>query len=626
GDYYSDPSVGVIEFLGVEEVNRGRGLGSALEEEFVRRVAEDARHAGRELRGIFVEVEDPEAVGKWGSVSFWSKRRYRFVPIRYVQPPLSPGKRPATNLRLMFRPIPESPRVSGALVLAFLRSYFHYAMSIEVPEATAEYSLARSQAEGAELTLEEPGSVLVHGFSLRLFAALDARGEPPEVGRIPRVRYGREGRSASGELHPEILAREGRDLANLRESYLRDRSVLRFGPLDSFHVSVVRGDGVELALGDAVVIGSYKSLGVLVLETIIRGSGPRLLPTLIASEDPSNLRADGGRLLDRLSELARRVRKDAAFTVVYPLLIIESMEGDLRPDEIYGLVNVDASYSWVSEAELHRTFCGAPRSCDRSQWVADLSVVKGVLAMYEPRAALVVGRDRSAFLDAFEEIYGIPLQRFTATLKGVDPLVAAEAEYSAEVELLVEQLSVLSSLHEMLSSWEGREDAASSEEYAELMELEGILHLRMRELHAIDVGIYESLRGVLRSAQRRMGIEELRSVVEDQSSALRRDIDVRYQLSEDRRLLQVQFMLAVLAIFQAALAGITVAIALGYSPTYTAAAAATMGAAAAALTHWTMFRRRPSPYGHRPRRRRRWIRGPRDTRWPCCRRSPTQPG
>ncbi|MGC9016060.1 MAG: hypothetical protein ACP5KM_04705, partial [Conexivisphaera sp.] len=139
-------------------------------------------------------------------------------------------------------------------------------------------------------------------------------------------------------------------------------------------------------------------------------------------------------------------------------------------------------------------------------------------------------------------------------------------------------------------SWDIR--GSTEEEYRALTELEVRLHRRMAELHALDVGFYESLREVLRSAQRRMGIEELRSTVEDLASELRREIDVRYQLSENRRLLHVQFLLTVLAIFQAALGGITIAISLGYSPVYTAAAAAVLGAASILVAHRIMFWRR----------------------------------
>ena len=210
GDYYADPSVGVIEFLGVEEGRRGRGLGSALEEEFVRRVSADAAALGKELRGIFIEVEDPEIVGKWGSVGFWRRRGYMFVPVRYVQPPLSQGKRRAKDLRLMFRPVPRSTVMEGDLLLAFLRSYFHYAMSIEDPTSTEEYRRVARRAGGRAFTLEDPGSSLIRSFSLRIFFTVDllSSGRPePEVrsailgnlrGRVPYVSYGGGEREEAG--------------------------------------------------------------------------------------------------------------------------------------------------------------------------------------------------------------------------------------------------------------------------------------------------------------------------------------------------------------------------------------------------------------------------------------------
>lgn len=629
GDYYGDPSVGVIEFLGVDEGYRGRKLGSALEEEFVRRASADAAALGKELRGIFIEVEDPEIVGKWGSVGFWRHRGYMFVPVRYVQPPLSPGKRRATDLRLMFRPMPRSTVMDGDLLLAFLRSYFHYAMSIEDPTSTEEYRRVARRAEGRAFTLEDPGSSLVRSFSLRIFFTVDllSSGRPePEVrdailgslhrqsGRIPYVSYGggeeemvgggEDGRG--GDLPAEILLRRERDHVNLRRSYLRRTRIIRFGPLDSFDAYVVRGDGMRIRLGSASIYGSYRSLGTFTLEVVIRGEGAFLIATMVRAESIGNLivrTRPGPRLgSEGLSRRVRRAMRDLLGDVArrpgsihwvhsYPLLIVESLEGDLTPNEIYGLVNADGSYRCVSMSEISRMFCGRPSSsvCDGGEWIADLSVVGGIMAMYEPRSALVLGRSPGTFIDAFEEIYGVPPQSLPAGASR-NALAGVEAEYSSEVEMLREQFSVLSSLHDLLSSWDAR--GSTEEEYRALIELEGRLHRRMAELHALDVGFYESLREVLRSAQRRMGIEELRSTVEDLSSELRREIDVRYQLSENRRLLHVQFLLTVLAIFQAALGGITIAISLGYSPIYTAVAAAALGAASILVAHRIMFWRR----------------------------------
>ncbi|MFP3284710.1 MAG: GNAT family N-acetyltransferase [Nitrososphaeria archaeon] len=620
GDYYSEPSVGVIEFLGVDDSFRGRGLGSLLEGEFVRRASADASALGKDLRGIFVEVEDPEAVGKWGSVPFWSRRGYMFVPIRYVQPPLSPGKRRAENLRLMFRPIPESTSMGYDVLLGFLRSYFRYAMSIEDPERAVEYRLVEEQVSGPALTLEDPGSALIRGFSMRFFFVVDLYGARRATaglggallrylgGRsIPYVRYGGRRRIVSGDVPLELLLRERRDLINLRGSYLRHRSIIRFGPIDSFSVSVVRGDGRYLPLGDAVVLGTYKSINTMTLEVVIRGNGPLLVPTAIRAESPGNLRVDGERLESRvrarMSEIlgsiigtagSRKGRIRLPAVEHYPLLIVESMEGEPSPRDIYGMANADGSYYAASDSELSRYFCGRPGRCERAEWISDLSVVDGILAMYEPRAGLVAGRSSAVFIDAFEEIYGIPLQSVRELHDLRDAMAAVEAEYSSEVEILREQFAVLSSIHESLVSWRppGPDGGSVEEEYAKLTEREARFRRRMMELNALDVGIYESLREILRSAQARMGVDELRSTVDEASSALGRELDLRYRLSEDRRLLSVQFLLTVLTVVQTALAGITISVALGYSPAYTAAGAAAIGIGTVALAHRIMFRGR----------------------------------
>ncbi|MGC8645899.1 MAG: GNAT family N-acetyltransferase, partial [Thermoplasmata archaeon] len=60
GDYYANSSFGVIEFLGVREESRGKGISKLLLNEFEMLIRADAKNCGEELKGIMIEVEDPQ--------------------------------------------------------------------------------------------------------------------------------------------------------------------------------------------------------------------------------------------------------------------------------------------------------------------------------------------------------------------------------------------------------------------------------------------------------------------------------------------------------------------------------------------------------------------------------------
>ncbi|MGC9071209.1 MAG: GNAT family N-acetyltransferase [Acidilobus sp.] len=560
GDYYAEPSVAVIEFLGVREDMRGMGFGRLLESEFVRTAMSDASRVRRELRGVFIEVEDVERGMLGSSALFWSRLGYRFVPVRYIQPPLSAGKRQAVGLRLMFRPTRPSAELSGDLLLSFLRSYFKYAMSISDPEEREEYRLVEGQVKGKFLSLEDTGGVLVKKYSVHYFFVADlypvskvAKAVDVERSILSfiksRCTYVEYGKGRSGEGPTPLLklkVREYRDQVNLKPFYLSRRFIVRFKLLNTPEkLTLIRRDGTELELdGEVEVLGSYKSVGTLTIEVVFRGRTPLYGSSMIRLENPSLVKLGPFSLADWVKEELRAIyeRLGVGSLDYYPLVIISSYEGRIRKDLIYGLVNLDESFWLASSSEVLKSVSSEN----------NISVIKGILAFYEPSAALVVSKVE--LKEVFEELVGVPIHEFLAKFPQECVQEALEAEYAGEIEVLREQMIMLSSLYHFLI--ERKVSERIEEEYETLMDTEERIYRRLTELNVMEVGTYESLRRVLEFGQRRMGIMTLYGKVREALASIDRELDVRYQLSENRKLEVLEYLLLLLTAVQAIEAGV----------------------------------------------------------------------
>jgi GNAT superfamily N-acetyltransferase len=164
-DYLSDVNFGVIEFMVVDEDNRGRGLGRLMHEATLALLNEDARNAGRcGLDANIIELNDPFRVSAKADnfdpiarVLTWDRLGYGRLRFRYTQPALSRELKPVDCLILAVKTFTEAlaEALPAQLVVEFLECYLVWAMRIPVPQTNSTFrAMARSLAEIDRVAIE----------------------------------------------------------------------------------------------------------------------------------------------------------------------------------------------------------------------------------------------------------------------------------------------------------------------------------------------------------------------------------------------------------------------------------------------------------------------------------------
>ncbi len=132
GIYYREAQAGLMDYNAVAPSARGQGLGKVMVELRRKAFYDMAEEAGHELRGIYLEINDPEQVNahedsyspeareklfkKWGALH---------IPINYIQPAITPGQIPFERIKLMCYPLdnPDIPTFSD--VGRFINALHH---------------------------------------------------------------------------------------------------------------------------------------------------------------------------------------------------------------------------------------------------------------------------------------------------------------------------------------------------------------------------------------------------------------------------------------------------------------------------------------------------------------------
>lgn len=133
-DWYPSCKSLEIIYIAVDPDKRGQGVGKhLLKNEALPRIMAAIREEEKsEVKNIFLEVEIPirEPMGMEinpvDRVVIWDKWGAKRIPIHYTQPPLSPGKAPASNLMLMALPVGNIPsdRIKSEDLVSFLKDFY----------------------------------------------------------------------------------------------------------------------------------------------------------------------------------------------------------------------------------------------------------------------------------------------------------------------------------------------------------------------------------------------------------------------------------------------------------------------------------------------------------------------
>lgn len=153
-DYLARPNAGVIEFLFTRADLHARGYGRALLSETVRALRADARRAGAgRLTAIVAEMNDPfrrsatpDAMDPFERAAIWGRWGFSKLDVPYMQPALSPRKKPVRNLALVTNMLaePGAACADGHWLLEVVREYMRWAMRVVQPSRNAQFrALAR---------------------------------------------------------------------------------------------------------------------------------------------------------------------------------------------------------------------------------------------------------------------------------------------------------------------------------------------------------------------------------------------------------------------------------------------------------------------------------------------------
>lgn len=144
GDYYSDSSICVGEFLGISDELKGTDYGRLLFDFFVDLARGDAKRLHKTLKGMIIEVEDPEYTKRPATqLDFFRHLEFKRVECKYVQPRLSKNKQPVRELIILFKPLMDGYWLTSEDMLSCMRDYFRYGMRIGDPESTEEFKMLK---------------------------------------------------------------------------------------------------------------------------------------------------------------------------------------------------------------------------------------------------------------------------------------------------------------------------------------------------------------------------------------------------------------------------------------------------------------------------------------------------
>lgn len=157
-EYYKESSCGLLTYLVILPRYKGKSLARLLLEKAFLILERDASCAGKELKGVFAEANDPvafspneDAMSPVQRLRILSRLGARIIDIPYVQPALIRGHRRVRHLLLLWFDYPGSKErsIPRPVLMGFLHELYR-ALGISHPEKDSDFRnmLAYTDAQG----------------------------------------------------------------------------------------------------------------------------------------------------------------------------------------------------------------------------------------------------------------------------------------------------------------------------------------------------------------------------------------------------------------------------------------------------------------------------------------------
>jgi len=146
GYYYEQQNVGLLAYNAISPHHREKGLGKLMVDSRIDSMKEMAKARGKELAGVFIEVNDPfkvspamDSMDPSKRVTIFKEWGARQVPIDYVQPPLDGADYYCEDMILMNYPV-GGKYADKKVVEDFLRAIYRDARAEKIYREGGETS------------------------------------------------------------------------------------------------------------------------------------------------------------------------------------------------------------------------------------------------------------------------------------------------------------------------------------------------------------------------------------------------------------------------------------------------------------------------------------------------------
>lgn len=583
GDYYSGPNSGVIEFVGVSPEYRDRHIAKMLIDHFTETISKEAQ---KKINGIFCEVDIKELSHPGHrdktSLSFWKKLDFGVVELIYVQPSLSPGKKPVKDLVLLYRDIAGSG-LEATQLLSFVESYMKYAMSIDAPYEKWEYQVVKGQTNHRKLipimTVDEfiktgftvfSNPVLDYIITFPLFPINDLIGRVEELTlekatEIANIIFNKASSLPfSKEVSVEIQKGDGTQIKifgnenfvhrmrDKRESYvsgeylkskLSIKGVIKAKEQWSIAVDLPTGSATSAKLQ---IWMDVDHLSMASLHFIAYYDGYYSTREMVALMDTGKinvLNESNNELfvnfINKITDLflTSGIKNSEKISRIKPEIYPVSFSTTDRVFEtirthIYAIINQDSSYNYASSRYVAKFF-------DENQ-----SVIETVFVHYGRKAGAVIFGEEGYGI--FEAVTGYSVSEIEAA----DPPELQENiritilnEYISEVTALLHERLYLKRLESILSKGDVTLRGDEKKTMSYLADIEKLFYTGLEEFRGLSLYSYTELDYALKQARSDMGIKEELEATIAAVGSLSKKAELLYRIRNDSNTVLISYLL-----------------------------------------------------------------------------------